>query len=478
MSNSSSSSPSSIDFHESISFDTVGCVEKVSENILKHHLKDILNADSIYDCIYEITKNSLKSFDHSQCKDIREKLLSNIVCRVAFSLGSLQVRANINDIDPHDVLCISQARLDEAQEIMSSCSENLQCFQGESQLSPLSSVDKKKGFDGMVQDMHQMKVMMQGFMQSVKTDVGKQSSFETIVINELHQVHDLLMRFEEILHDENICSLFNQYDIPIKEFCLAMNIDKEDELVYNEKIVIRMMDMIHNFIQTCITLFPEIGRRLDTFAEEVDYKAYTDEMTGLYNKPFLEKHIDYINDIILKEYSRSTKTIYRVTQVVIDGDKFKQINDTLGHSVGDDLIRGIGSVLKKSINYTENISNIHIQSDVHHDIALRTGGDEFGIFLINCNWNNISQIKNRIDTYLIEFLKSYLGIYDIDLTHFHLSVGVAHQDIPLDMNEYRPMKEMHEVADICMYNAKEEGQKIENTYSVFDMNSRNKKMKK
>lgn len=86
-----------------------------------------------------------------------------------------------------------------------------------------------------------------------------------------------------------------------------------------------------------------------------------DHTTKLYNRKYLYIELDsWLNDI---------KNKRPVTMLVIDIDKFKEINDSKGHLIGDKVIQDLSSLLKKMFNKT--------------DIAARWGGDEFVVALGN-----------------------------------------------------------------------------------------------
>ena len=99
--------------------------------------------------------------------------------------------------------------------------------------------------------------------------------------------------------------------------------------------------------------------------------AYIDHLTGAYNRQFLS--------IWDKEY-RDKNKIYSI--IMIDVDKFKDINDNYGHNKGDLVLK--------------SISEIIISCSRKEDILFRFGGDEFLLFLSNGNPQAADQIMTRI----------------------------------------------------------------------------------
>ena len=90
----------------------------------------------------------------------------------------------------------------------------------------------------------------------------------------------------------------------------------------------------------------------------------TDQLTGLYNRYFL-------NTFIEKALSIAKRHKYPLSIFMIDLDKFKHINDAFGHEQGDEVLVNIAAVLQKNCRL--------------EDIAVRLGGDEFLVVLPHCS---------------------------------------------------------------------------------------------
>ena len=103
--------------------------------------------------------------------------------------------------------------------------------------------------------------------------------------------------------------------------------------------------------------------------------AMTDQLTGLYNR-------HYLNAAIQPALNLAKRHRYALCLVMIDLDKFKYINDTFGHEVGDEVLVNIASVLQKNCRL--------------EDIAIRLGGDEFLLVLPHCEQRQAQKIANRI----------------------------------------------------------------------------------
>src|SRR4029079_18193221 len=90
--------------------------------------------------------------------------------------------------------------------------------------------------------------------------------------------------------------------------------------------------------------------------------AYRDPLTGLWNRRYFEERLN-------EELSRSQRAglSRKFSVMVLDLNDFKSTNDRHGHLVGDTVLKAVGAFL-----------NTHFR---HHDVACRTGGDEFSVLL-------------------------------------------------------------------------------------------------
>ena len=138
---------------------------------------------------------------------------------------------------------------------------------------------------------------------------------------------------------------------------------------------------------------PDTGRKPDL--------AYLDDLTGLYNRRYLYRKI-------VTEKRRITRTGESLSMLLIDVDKFKDINDTYGHSAGDVVLKTISRQIKAALRMS--------------DIPCRYGGDEFLIFMPNTDSDAAmilaKRLKDQFDSQLIKIDDSQ----EIKVT---LSVGVA-----------------------------------------------------
>jgi len=160
---------------------------------------------------------------------------------------------------------------------------------------------------------------------------------------------------------------------------------------------------------------------------EIKYQALHDPLTGLPNRYLLNENVE-------KSIYDSDRNKKKFAILIIDLDKFKYINDSLGHIVGDILLQKVSIRLKKCLRKSEFLSRI--------------GGDEFVIILIDIiASDNVLTICNRI----IDAFKEPFEINNNNL-FIYPSIGIS--VYPDDGLSYT---ELYKNADLAMYEAKKCG---------------------
>ena len=152
-------------------------------------------------------------------------------------------------------------------------------------------------------------------------------------------------------------------------------------------------------------------------------KSLKDPMTGLYNRRFLDNYVD--NGL----YEGKNFSV-----MMVDVDFFKDVNDTYGHDVGDDVIRGLAEVLKNSIKGS--------------DLAVRFGGEEFLLIVYDTSMESAQKIANEIrENFSKKVFKSSISNFSKTL-----SVGIASYP-----DDSKTAWQTIKYADVALYNAKETG---------------------
>ena len=170
--------------------------------------------------------------------------------------------------------------------------------------------------------------------------------------------------------------------------------------------------------------------------KQLAYDALYDRLTDLPNRILLSNHLNRA----LEKYRRDPKRRFAV--FFLDLNRFKYVNDSLGHKSGDLLLVGIAKRLKACLRAS--------------DILARLGGDEFAILLEDVpTLSEATKLAERIQ----QSLKSpfHLGIHEVFTS---VSIGIAFSDPNLNSSE-----DLLRNADIAMYKAKTLGT---TKYELFD----------
>ena len=155
--------------------------------------------------------------------------------------------------------------------------------------------------------------------------------------------------------------------------------------------------------------------------------AIKDGLTGLLN------HKTYM-DRAKEEIERGRRFQHRLVFLIFDLDKFKRINDTLGHPYGDYVIRTTSNIIKK------NVRSI--------DLVARYGGEEFAVVLVNTNTEAALTVAKRIVKNIEEY-NFTMNNNDVNMT---ISCGLS--EYPSDSDQ---LKDLIQFADEGLYKTKDNG---------------------
>ncbi len=177
--------------------------------------------------------------------------------------------------------------------------------------------------------------------------------------------------------------------------------------------------------------------------EELSFLATHDPLTGLPNRTL-------ILDRVERMLARSRRSQTPVAALFVDLDNFKSINDTLGHAVGDELLRAVAARLEGVVR------------DI--DAVGRLGGDEFVVIAEELSLAAGPQlIAERLLDALAEPFK--LGVDKQTRVTVAASIGIAAADAATGEGDGASAEELLREADIAMYRAKWDGK---NRYAVFE----------
>ena len=175
-----------------------------------------------------------------------------------------------------------------------------------------------------------------------------------------------------------------------------------------------------------IVVFHDVSQ-IRAMAQQLIWQASHDALTGLVNRREYERR--------LSELVETAKTQRRDHALLfMDLDHFKAVNDTCGHSAGDELLRQLTSIMATRMRGSDTLA--------------RLGGDEFGALLESCPIDQAMRIANG----LRETVREFRFVWE-DKT---FSVGVSMGLVPINADS-GGMNQILAAADACCYEAKNRG---------------------
>jgi PAS domain S-box-containing protein len=176
--------------------------------------------------------------------------------------------------------------------------------------------------------------------------------------------------------------------------------------------------------------------------EQIKYLAYYDALTGLPNRTF---YWEILSRAVI--YAKRHKQV--MGTLFVDLDSFKCINDTLGHSSGDELLRIVAERLTKCVRKTDYVARL--EEERMPDTVSRFGGDEFIILLSEIReGGDAARVARRIlDVLSRPFFISGREVF--------ISASIGISLFPADGED---AEELLKNADVAMYAAKEQGKNM------------------
>jgi diguanylate cyclase (GGDEF)-like protein len=163
--------------------------------------------------------------------------------------------------------------------------------------------------------------------------------------------------------------------------------------------------------------------------EQLRSQAIRDQLTGLYNRRFLE-------DALTRETGRAARSGEPVAVAILDVDHFKRVNDTYGHEAGDAVLRELGQALLKTIRKT--------------DIVGRFGGEEF-LMLLPGATVEVAQARALAVLEAVRAMEVVIP-NGAPLNHITASIGVAAMPLHVARGDA-----LVAAADAALYQAKGQG---------------------
>ena len=139
--------------------------------------------------------------------------------------------------------------------------------------------------------------------------------------------------------------------------------------------IMRENDSLRDKLQSALHEVSDKNAQLETSLKRVEELAATDPLTGLYNRRQFAKVLDQL-------FAEAQRYDHDLSAVMIDLDGYKQLNDSYGHQIGDQLLVLAGKVIKANLR--------------RMDVAARYGGDEFVLLLPHASADDAVTVARRI----------------------------------------------------------------------------------
>jgi diguanylate cyclase (GGDEF)-like protein len=214
------------------------------------------------------------------------------------------------------------------------------------------------------------------------------------------------------------------------DFSLRANVDPSADLGLLARAFNAMLDRIE---KREIELQCEIEER-KRVEVKLDRLAHFDSVTGLHNRYFFQ-------DRLAAAVAQAQRLKQRTTVMFLDLDNFKAVNDTLGHDIGDELLRVVAQRLTESVRCGDTVARI--------------GGDEFAIILENVADAATGEMVAQ------KCIAALAQVVRINSNEIYVSASVGISSCPDDAIDVHTLLKF---SDTAMYYAKSAGK---NTYRVF-----------
>jgi diguanylate cyclase (GGDEF)-like protein/PAS domain S-box-containing protein len=187
----------------------------------------------------------------------------------------------------------------------------------------------------------------------------------------------------------------------------------------------------------CVVVLHDVSE-IRGITRQMSYQASHDPLTGLVNRREFERRLD--EALKTAKAGNSNHVL-----CYLDLDRFKAVNDTSGHTAGDNMLREIAGILKDKLRDS--------------DVVARVGGDEFGMLLIGCPLEKARQISDDVCAAIREF--NFVWRDKI----FSVGVSIGLVEIGAESGS---IEDLLSAADSACYVAKQHGRGRIHVYSARD----------
>lgn len=189
-----------------------------------------------------------------------------------------------------------------------------------------------------------------------------------------------------------------------------------------------------------IIAFKEMRKQINSRQQELEFHALHDSLTGLANRTLLKERLE--QSIHNAKQERNSFAI-----LIMDLDRFKEVNDTLGHAVGDKLLQQVAKRLIELLRET--------------DVVVRLGGDEFAILLPSAQEEQAKNIAKKVTD-------GFQQVFNVDDVPLYIGISIGISVYP----QHGVTSEiLQQQADVAMYEAKRNKTGYEVYNSKYDEHS-------
>jgi diguanylate cyclase (GGDEF)-like protein len=230
---------------------------------------------------------------------------------------------------------------------------------------------------------------------------------------------------------------------PIQEIAYAVN--KLGEGAYTQTIIENSSGELKTLQRGFNSMSNSLKQAYDVMQDKINdatemlrFQAAHDDLTGLINRREFEVRLERCLHGV---NNNGAQHVF----CYLDLDQFKLVNDTCGHSAGDELLKQISLLLA---NRTRD-----------KDTLARLGGDEFGLLLENCSLVDANQITNS----LLKLVRDYRFIFEDKIFNVGVSIGIV-----VINDTFDDVSSIIHAADSACYSAKKAGRNQSFLFSTSD----------
>ncbi|MEO6354554.1 MAG: EAL domain-containing protein [Burkholderiaceae bacterium] len=198
---------------------------------------------------------------------------------------------------------------------------------------------------------------------------------------------------------------------------------------------LRMLQQVNSHLVIATIAARNLAEQVETAAVQLDHLAHHDVLTNLPNRMLLQDRLGQAIELAHRQGKQ-------LALMFMDLDRFKQINDSLGHAIGDQLLQSVAQRLVACVRHSDTIS--------------RQGGDEFVLLLHTIEHAEDAAISAQ------KILEALALPHRIDRHDLHISVSIGISVYPGNGLDAETLIKR---ADTAMYHAKETGR---NNYTFFE----------